>query len=78
MISFNKPILLRVMRIADEHSYSERLTKAYKGSGKVAALWRSDESRVSRSNVIEAGKPCEAKVCARAWSAVSAVKSDRT
>jgi len=47
LISFDKPILLRVMRIADKHGDPERLTKAHQGSRKVAALWGSDPTRVA-------------------------------
>ena len=47
MISFDKPILLGVMRIADEYGYSESMTKAHKGSREVAALRSSDPTGVT-------------------------------
>jgi hypothetical protein len=68
VIAFHKAILLWMMRIADEHGYSQGVTKAHEGSGEVAALWCSNRSRVSRSRVMEDGKPCSAKVCAIAES----------
>jgi len=77
MISFDKPFLLGVMRIADEYGYSESMTKAHKGSREVAALRSSDPTGVT-SKVMEAGKPCSANVWATAARAVSAVKSART
>ncbi len=38
MRAFDKPILWWVMRIANTHSYSQGVTKAYEGGGKVTAL----------------------------------------
>src|SRR5258708_5164017 len=46
MISFHKPILLGVMRIADEHDASQPVTKTHKGSRKVAPLWGTNPTRV--------------------------------
>jgi len=37
VVAFDKAILLWVMRVADEHGYSQGVTKAHEGSGKVTA-----------------------------------------
>lgn len=78
MISLDKAILLGVMRIAEKHCNAEGLTKTDKGSGEVTALGGSNRSSVSRSSVMEVGKPCSVKIWATDASAVSAVKSERT
>jgi hypothetical protein len=38
MVSLDKPILLRVMWVTDEHGDSQAMTKAHQGSGKVTTL----------------------------------------
>ena len=78
MISLDKPILLGVMWIADEHGDSQAVTKAHESGGKITADGGDPTQRVSRSSVIEEGKPCSTNVCATAARAVSAVKSERT
>jgi hypothetical protein len=61
MVPFDKPILLGVMWITEYHCDSERVTRAHQGSREVTALGCSYESRVSRSRVMEVGKPCGAE-----------------
>ena len=78
MVPLHKPILLWVMRIADEHRDSEGLTKTDQGGRKVTADGGAPTHRVSRSRVMEVGKPCSGNVWATAARAVSAVKSVRT
>ena len=73
MVSLDKAILLGVMRVTDEHGDSQTVTKAHQGGGKIATLGGSHPSGIT-IQVIEAGNPCSANVCATAARAVSACK----
>jgi len=47
MLSLDKPILLWVLWIAEEHGDSQAVTKAHESGGKVTALGGSHPARVS-------------------------------
>jgi hypothetical protein len=57
VVPFDKTIVLGMMRITEHHRDSERVARAHQGSRQVTALGRSYRSRVSRSMVMEEGKP---------------------
>src|SRR5260221_6707692 len=63
MISLDKPILLWVMWIADEHGDSQAVTKAHESGGESTALWRYHPARVSHQRNIGKENAINAWLC---------------